>query len=284
MSATSAPGSSNVPGVTARTRTASRKSGFSARQRHHRGVAVVRGRLRLGVCELAEPRHPRHVARRQLRGDLPARRQPVLHHGAVRLAVLRLALQQDHEHGVLLQVIEVERLPVQRLELPGDPHPRPRGRQRRRRHAGHRDRPPHRLRPPGCVRSSARSARSTPSGAGGRSLAIQRDMRGRAVPAQHGRGGGSPGLLLRRQSVGRQVGAGHGRDQLGQPIARQAALLQQHRDRRLVAQRGAVVERPPFPGRRRQGRSERRLGARLVVRQRQRGADLRLGQRRRQRC
>ena len=30
MSATSAPGSSNVPGVTARTRTASRKSGFSA--------------------------------------------------------------------------------------------------------------------------------------------------------------------------------------------------------------------------------------------------------------
>ena len=52
-------------------------------------------------------------------GDLPAGRQPVLHHGAVRLAVLGLALQQQHEHRVLLQVIQVERLAVQRLRTAG---------------------------------------------------------------------------------------------------------------------------------------------------------------------
>ena len=192
MSATSAPGSSNVPGVTARTRTASRKSGFSAGQRHDRGVAIVRARLRLGIRQLAQPRHARHVATAQPPGDLPARRQPVLHHGAVRLAVLRLALQQQHEHRVLLQVVEVERLAVQCLELPRDPHLRPRRRQAASPERRSPTPPATPACPPDCAQRPARRARPSARQPAAVRCHPARCAPGCAVAAEHRRGRGCP--------------------------------------------------------------------------------------------
>ena len=120
------------------------------------------------------------------------------------------------------------------------------------------------------------------TGAGGWSLPSSAMLRRLAVTAEHRRGRSGPGLLLGGQRVRRQVGPRHGIQQLRQPIAGQAAFLQQYGDRRLIAERSAVIECPPLACRRRQGRGECRLGARLVVRQGKGRAELRFGQRRRQ--
>ena len=162
------------------------------------------------------------------------------------------------------------------------PHQVARGRRRLGRHAG---RPTGSARPagrPGCAPSPDRQRHRhhrRPAAARAPSSAIRAGLPSR--PSTAG-GGGGPGLFLGAERLGLQVGARQGGGERRQAVRQQAAFLQQHGDRRLVAQRGAVIGRPPAPARRGQRGGEGRLGARRVVRQRQRRAELRLGQRRRQ--
>ena len=206
-------------------------------------------RLCLGVRQLAQPGHPRHVAAAKLAGDLPARRQPVLHHGAVRLAVLGLALQHEHEHRVLLQVIQVERLAVQCLELPGDPHLRPGRRQAaspERRSPTPPATPPV---PPGCARSSARSSATDTVGRRRQVFAIHRDVRRArrcgSAPRRPRRPTTAPGWTECRATDRRPASPRSAcpADRPGRPLS-----FSNNGDRRLIAQRGAVVECPPFAG------------------------------------
>ena len=89
------------------------------RQLQRRGEAVVERRRRHGLAQRAEPGQPGHLAGRQPADDLPARRQPLLDDGALRLAALGPAFQQQHEDLVLPQRVEVQRLPAEVEEFAG---------------------------------------------------------------------------------------------------------------------------------------------------------------------
>ena len=66
-------------------------------------------------------------------------------------------------------------------------------------------------------------------------------------------------------------------DQGGKPVRHQAAFLQQHNEGELIAQGGAVIDVPPASCRGEQRGTKGGLGAGLVMRKRQGGTELGLG-------